>query len=66
MNTRTGEHLRSSVSWAGDAIEIIDQTLLPAEERILRAVQPHQVITTQPELDDESVDLVRAEDRPSF
>jgi methylthioribose-1-phosphate isomerase len=36
MNTRTGEHLRSSVSWAGDAIEIIDQTKLPATLEVAR------------------------------
>ena len=31
---------RSAVAWTGDAIEIIDQTLLPAEERMLRLTTP--------------------------
>jgi methylthioribose-1-phosphate isomerase len=35
---------RSAVAWTGDAIEIIDQTLLPAEERILRLTTPAEVI----------------------
>jgi methylthioribose-1-phosphate isomerase len=35
---------RSAVAWSGDAIEIIDQTLLPAEERILRLTTPAEVI----------------------
>ena len=34
-HTRWTNH-RGPVSWTGDAIEIIDQTLLPAEERLLR------------------------------
>ena len=28
--------MRAAVAWTGDAIEIIDQTLLPGEERVLR------------------------------
>ena len=35
---------RSAVAWTGDAIEIIDQTLLPSEERILRLTTPAEVI----------------------
>jgi methylthioribose-1-phosphate isomerase len=35
---------RSAVAWTGAAIEIIDQTLLPAEERILRLTTPAEVI----------------------
>jgi methylthioribose-1-phosphate isomerase len=35
---------RSAVAWTGDAIEIIDQTLLPAEERILRLTTTAEVI----------------------
>ena len=27
--------VRPAVAWTGDAIEIIDQTLLPAEERVI-------------------------------
>ena len=36
--------VRSAVAWTGDAIEIIDQTLLPGEERILRLTTPAEVI----------------------
>jgi methylthioribose-1-phosphate isomerase len=36
--------VRSAVSWTGDAIEIIDQTLLPAEERVIRLTTPDEVI----------------------
>ena len=36
--------VRPAVTWTGDAIEIIDQTLLPGEERILRLETPDQVI----------------------
>jgi methylthioribose-1-phosphate isomerase len=35
---------RSAVAWTGDAIEIIDQTLLPGQERILRLTPPAEVI----------------------
>src|SRR3954468_2100160 len=35
---------RSAVAWTGDAIEIIDQTLLPTQERILRLTTPAEVI----------------------
>jgi methylthioribose-1-phosphate isomerase len=35
---------RSAVAWTGDAIEIIDQTVLPAEERILRLTTPAEVV----------------------
>jgi methylthioribose-1-phosphate isomerase len=35
---------RSAVAWTGDAIEIIDQTLLPAEERILRLTTTDEVV----------------------
>ena len=35
---------RSAVAWTGDAIEIIDQTLLPGEERILRLTTPAEVV----------------------
>src|ERR687894_911537 len=33
-----------TVTWTGDAIEILDQTLLPAEERVLRLTTPDEVI----------------------
>jgi methylthioribose-1-phosphate isomerase len=36
--------VRSAVAWTGDAIEIIDQTLLPAEERVIRLTTPGDVI----------------------
>ena len=35
---------RPAVAWTGDAIEIIDQTLLPAEERVLRLTTPDEVV----------------------
>jgi methylthioribose-1-phosphate isomerase len=33
-----------TVAWTGDAIEIIDQTLLPGEERVLRLTTPDEVV----------------------
>ncbi len=36
--------VRPAVTWTGDAIEIIDQTLLPAEVRVLRLETPDDVI----------------------
>lgn len=36
--------VRPSVAWTGDAIEIIDQTLLPVEERVIRLSTPDEVI----------------------
>jgi methylthioribose-1-phosphate isomerase len=36
--------VRSAVAWTGDAIEIIDQTLLPAQERIVRLTTPEEVV----------------------
>src|SRR4051812_28149523 len=36
--------MRTAGTWAGEAIEILDQTLLPAEERILRLTTPDEVI----------------------
>lgn len=36
MSTPVGDRLRSSVSWTGDAIEIIDQTKLPGTLAVLR------------------------------
>jgi methylthioribose-1-phosphate isomerase len=36
--------MRPTVAWTGDAIEIIDQTLLPAEVRILRLTTPDDVV----------------------
>src|SRR4051794_34849547 len=36
--------VRSAVAWTGDAIEIIDQTLLPAEERVIRLTTPDAVV----------------------
>jgi methylthioribose-1-phosphate isomerase len=38
------DDLRAAVAWAGDAIEIIDQTRLPAEERLLRLTTPEEVV----------------------
>ena len=38
------DDLRAAVAWTGDAIEIIDQTLLPAEERVLRLTTPDEVV----------------------
>jgi methylthioribose-1-phosphate isomerase len=32
------------VSWTGDAIEILDQTVLPAQERVIRLTSPAQVV----------------------
>jgi methylthioribose-1-phosphate isomerase len=36
--------MRPTVAWTGDAIEIIDQTLLPAEARILRLTTADEVV----------------------
>ena len=36
--------LRAAVSWKGDAVEIIDQTRLPAEELVLRLTTPEEVV----------------------
>ena len=36
--------MRPAVAWAGDAIEIIDQTRLPGEVRILRLRTPDDVV----------------------
>src|SRR3954453_11285329 len=36
--------MRGAVTWTGDAIEIIDQTLLPAEVRVLRLTTPDEVV----------------------
>jgi methylthioribose-1-phosphate isomerase len=36
--------MRTAVTWTGDAIEIIDQTLLPAEVRVLRLTTPDEVV----------------------
>ena len=36
--------MRPAVAWTGDAIEIIDQTLLPAEVRILRLTTTDEVV----------------------
>jgi methylthioribose-1-phosphate isomerase len=36
--------VRPAVAWTGDAIEIIDQTLLPGEERVLRLTTPDEVV----------------------
>ena len=36
--------VRPTVTWADGAIEIIDQTLLPAEERVLRLTTPDEVV----------------------
>jgi len=36
--------MRAAVAWTGDAVEIIDQTLLPGEERMLRLTTPEQVV----------------------
>jgi len=33
-----------TIAWTGDAIEIVDQTLLPAEERLLRLRTPDEVV----------------------
>src|SRR3954463_14278523 len=34
--------MRGAVTWTGDAIEIIDQTLLPAEVRVIRLTTPDE------------------------
>ena len=36
--------MRAAVQWTGDAIEIVDQTLLPGEDRILRLTTPEEVV----------------------
>jgi len=36
--------VRPAVAWTGDAVEIIDQTALPAIERVLRLETPEEVI----------------------
>jgi methylthioribose-1-phosphate isomerase len=36
--------MRAAVAWTGDAVEIIDQTKLPAEEVMLRLETPEQVV----------------------
>ncbi|MDA0180528.1 S-methyl-5-thioribose-1-phosphate isomerase [Solirubrobacter phytolaccae] len=36
--------MRTAVGWTGDAIEIIDQTLLPAEERVIRLTSVDEVV----------------------
>jgi methylthioribose-1-phosphate isomerase len=38
------EDFRAAVAWTGDAVEIIDQTRLPAEERVLRLTTPEEVV----------------------
>ena len=38
------EHFRPAVAWTGDAVEIIDQTRLPAEELLLRLSTPDEVV----------------------
>ncbi|MEA2318287.1 MAG: methylthioribose-phosphate isomerase [Solirubrobacteraceae bacterium] len=38
------EDFRAAVAWTGDAVEIIDQTRLPAEEAILRLTSPEEVV----------------------
>jgi methylthioribose-1-phosphate isomerase len=38
------DELRAAVAWTGDAVEIIDQTLLPGEERVLRLATPEEVV----------------------
>ena len=38
------EDLRAAVAWRGDAVEIIDQTKLPAEEVLLRLETPEEVV----------------------
>jgi methylthioribose-1-phosphate isomerase len=38
------EELRAAVAWTGDAVEIIDQTRLPAEEVVLRLETPEEVV----------------------
>src|SRR3954447_25342901 len=36
--------MRGAVTWTGDAIEIIDQTLLPGELRVLRITTPDELV----------------------
>ena len=36
--------MRSAVTWTGDAIEIVDQTRLPAQDTVLRLQTPEQVV----------------------
>jgi methylthioribose-1-phosphate isomerase len=38
------DDLRAAVAWTGDAVEIIDQTRLPAEELVLRLTTPEEVV----------------------
>jgi methylthioribose-1-phosphate isomerase len=38
------KEFRAAVAWTGDAIEIIDQTRLPAEERVLTLTTPDEVV----------------------
>jgi methylthioribose-1-phosphate isomerase len=38
------EGLRAAVAWTGDAVEIIDQTLLPGREQVLRLTTPEEVV----------------------
>src|SRR5204863_7922486 len=38
------DDLRAAVAWTGDAVEIIDQTKLPAEEVVLRLETPEEVV----------------------
>ena len=38
------DELRAAVAWTGDAVEIIDQTKLPAEEVVLRLETPEDVV----------------------
>src|SRR5215218_6142167 len=36
--------MRAAVAWTGDAVVIVDQTLLPGEERTLRLTTPEEVV----------------------
>jgi methylthioribose-1-phosphate isomerase len=36
--------MRTAVAWTGDAVVIVDQTLLPGEERTLRLTTPEEVV----------------------
>ena len=36
--------MRTAVQWTGDAIEIVDQTRLPAEDTVLRLETPEQIV----------------------
>jgi methylthioribose-1-phosphate isomerase len=38
------KHVTPTVAWTGDAIEILDQTRLPREERVLRLTTPEEVV----------------------